>query len=223
MVEGKLREWNVPGGESGDQIADAHGAGERGQVRESGLGNVGHDHDFFQARQARRDLPHLAQRIVDPAVVVVAVGDEQQLGCHLAEAVDHALHAEVGRGRGPDRANAGRREHGDHRFRNIGQVAGDAVTGLHAKASQGLRQPRHLRIQIRMAHAAFDPVLTPEQDRRRIVAPAQKVLGKVEPRVREPPCPGHSVAADQHFRSLATGAHPRKSPQRRPELLRVLD
>jgi hypothetical protein len=70
---------------------------------------------------------------VDPlAGIVVAVDGEQHLGLDLAEAVEHARDAEIGRAGGPDGTQAGRRQHADHGLGHVGQVAGDPVALAHA-------------------------------------------------------------------------------------------
>ena len=75
---------------------------------------VRHDHDLAQRSAAsRRSARTRSSESCALAVVAVAVGAEQHLRLDLAEAVEHALDAEVRRARGPDDAlrERGEREH----------------------------------------------------------------------------------------------------------------
>ena len=81
-------------------------------------------------RQLRARSPRTrASESMRLAAVAVAVDGEQHLRLDLAEAVEHALHAEIGRAGRPDRAEAGGREHRDDRLRHVRHEAGDAVAG----------------------------------------------------------------------------------------------
>jgi hypothetical protein len=60
-------------------------------------------HHPLDARQLGDDLGELVEH-EGLAAVVVAVAGDQHLGLDLAEAVEHALHAEVGRAGRPDGA-----------------------------------------------------------------------------------------------------------------------
>ena len=129
---------------------------------------VGHDDDAarrvgsFAAISARRgdDVDRLA-------VVEVAVGGEQHLGLDLAEAVEHALHAEIGRARRPDRAEARRRQHRDRPPRAC--WAGSRRRGRPARRprraapARAATPPRRAR---RSVTRALHPVLAPEHDAR---------------------------------------------------------
>ena len=76
------------------------------------------------------------------AGVVVAVDRDQHLGLDLAEAVDDALHAEIGRAGGPHRAEAGGGEHGDDRLGHVGELRGDAVAGPDAAGGERVAHAR---------------------------------------------------------------------------------
>ena len=61
------------------------------------------------------DLPDSRQRVVRLSAVEIAVGRDEHSGLDLPEAIDHALHAEVGRAGRPDRANRRGAERRDDR------------------------------------------------------------------------------------------------------------
>ena len=59
--------------------------------------DVRHDHDALDAFYPRAQLADFVQRVEGLAAIVIAVGDEHDFGLDLAEAIDHALDAEIGR------------------------------------------------------------------------------------------------------------------------------
>ena len=102
MVERQLREGDVGGLVAAQPFVEPHGLGDVGDV--DVRVEVG-DHDHLaHGGQLLDDLAHARERVVLLAVVAVAVGAEQDLRLDLAEAVDHALDAEVGGARGPHHA-----------------------------------------------------------------------------------------------------------------------
>ena len=78
------------------------------------------------------DLRDARKRVVRLAVVVIALDREQHLRLDLAEAVEHALCAEVGRAGRPDRAEAGSRQHENDGLGHVRHERRDAVAFLHA-------------------------------------------------------------------------------------------
>jgi hypothetical protein len=62
---------------------------------------------LLDARQLRANIPGFVVEIVAFAVIKITVGRKQETRLGLAEAIDHAVDAEVGRSRGPDRAETG--------------------------------------------------------------------------------------------------------------------
>ena len=60
-----------------------------------------------------------ANEIMLLAAVPIPVGGDQHLRLDLAEAVEHALHAEIGRAGRPDAADRCGRQRADHRFGRI--------------------------------------------------------------------------------------------------------
>jgi len=93
VVEGKLRKGDLARLEGGQRLVEAHGV-EVGVERGS-LSGVGDDDHPLERREGAAQLGHACERVVDRAVVEVTVRREEHLGLDLAEAVEHALHAEV--------------------------------------------------------------------------------------------------------------------------------
>ena len=160
-----------------------------------------------------RNLGHPGERVDALAVVPVAVSGNEHFGFDLAKAVEHALHAEIGRAGRPDGTDAGGREHRHHGLRQIGEISRNAVARLHAGGAQRLRQARNTCIQLRVRQALFDLVLTPEDHRIRAVAPAQQILGEIEARIRKPLGARHSIAVHQHALTADRSLHARVLPQ----------
>ena len=178
------------------------------------------DH-VLDGRQAGADLRDPLGERVRLAAVPVAVGGEQDLGLDLAEAVEHAAHAEVGRARGPDRAERGRREHRDDGLGAVRQDARDPIARAHADAAQPRGERADLRAQLRERQLAARAVLAGEDQRGRGVVAAQQVLGVVEPRSGEEARAGHAVVqqigrvaglADHLARSSRPRARTRRAP-----------
>ena len=115
------------------------------------------------------------------AAVAVAVDREQDLGLDLGEAVDDAAGAEVRRAARPDRADARRREEGDDRLGDVGQVGGDAVAGADAELAQPRGDGRDLGAQLAPAQLVELAQLRGVQDRDLVVVlAAEDVLGVVD-------------------------------------------
>ena len=192
--------------------------------REVGIfAREGHDDGARDRRRIRQDAGDALAAVDRLAVVEIAVGAEQHLRRDLAEAVHHAADAEVGRTRRPDGAQAGRRQHGDRRLGRVGHEAGDPITRRHAVGAERGRGLRDPGVERGVAEFAPGAILAAEDHRRRVVTPAQQVLGVVEPRAGEPAGAGHSVAVDQHVVPAAARDHPTVLPERGPERLDVVD
>ena len=61
------------------------------------------------------------------ARIAVAIAGDEHLWFDLTEAVEHALHAEIRRTGGEDRAYARGSEHGDNGFGTVRHEGGDTV------------------------------------------------------------------------------------------------
>ena len=94
VIEGDAVENNLFSGVDRSDVVPADGIGDGADFRT--LGEIGDDHRPEQRRHLRDDLGILLQAIDGLAVVPVAIDADQHPGFDLAEAVEHALHAEVG-------------------------------------------------------------------------------------------------------------------------------
>src|SRR5439155_7375309 len=103
-------------------------------------------------------------RVVLLAVVAVAVGAEEHFRLDLAEALEHAVDAEVGRARGPDDSlgNRGEREH--PRLGDVRDERRDAVARAQPERKQGLRGARHVAVEIGIGDTAAKARLVPEYE-----------------------------------------------------------
>ncbi len=182
------------------------------------LRHIGHDDGFHQRGQLRHEFGQLLQVGKGFAVVEIAVAGNQHLGQGLAETIEHALHPEVGRSGGEGGAEAGGREHGNHRLGHIGHIGRNPVSGLDAPMLQGLLQPRDFGVQFAPAQTALHLIFAPEMQRYGIVIAAQQVLGEVEAGVREESRAGHALGVDQHSLAFVLGDHAGGLPHRVPEL-----
>ena len=115
------------------------------------VGNVvaeeGHDDGMFERGKPGHDLRELVAARQFLAGIAIAVAGHQHPGLDLAEAVQHAFRAEIGRAGRKDRADGSRRQHGDDGFRAVGHEGGHAVAGLHAPALQHGGETGHLGAQ----------------------------------------------------------------------------
>ena len=95
MAERKPLEGDLARGERRDEIVVGDRVGDA--VRRDPVVAIGREHDALDAGHRRNDLPRLTE-IVEPfAVVEITVCQDQYLGLDLAEPVEHALDAEIGR------------------------------------------------------------------------------------------------------------------------------
>src|SRR5581483_863492 len=169
------------------------------------------------------DFAAARQHVDGLAAVVVAVRRHEHLRLDLAEAIEDALHAEIGGARGPDRADARRPEHRDDRLRHVRHVARHAIAGLHTVTLERLRETRDFAVQLRERETAFDALLAPEDERGLVIAPPQQVLGEIEARIGEPPRAGHPVAVDHGALARIFGDDAAVAPDRLPETVSLAD
>ena len=220
VIERQLRERDRPG-LLRHEVVPGHRLRERPRPRRR-LEERGHHH-VLERGQAAGDLGELGADVDRLAVVAVAVDRDQHLGLDLAEAVEHALDAEIGRAGGPDRAERGRGQHRDDGLCGMRHDRGDPIARADALALQRRSELRHLTVQLAVAQLAPPPILGPGDDRGVVVAAPEQVLGVIQLGADEPLRAGHSVAALQHLAPRPACAHVRKAPQRRPEQLGMLD
>ncbi len=113
--------------------------------------------------QLVRDLDRLA-------VVPIAVAGEEELWLDLAEAVEHAALAEIGRAGGEGRAERRCGEHDRDRLRHVRQHRRDAVAGADAFRPHRLLQARDEARERVEAEPALDLVFAAKHDRRAFAA-----------------------------------------------------
>ena len=221
MIERQPDKCDLPrGAMRTEKILEQHGLG--------GLGKIGcrrqvrNDDNAHQAADSRRHRGYLLQAVDALAVVVVAVGGDEQLRLDLTETIEHALHAEVRRSRGEDRTDAGGGQHRHYGLGQIGQVGGDPVATLDAEIFQRRSELRHLAVQVVVGEPPCDLVLAAKDDGVRGAAVPQEILGIVETRLRKPAGARHPVAIFDH-RGAAFADHPGVVPERAPELLGLRD
>ena len=203
------------------EVGEHHGVVDR--VERGLLVHVGHEHDALDARDLFLDRAHGRHAIERLARVAIAVGGEQHLRRDLTEAIEHAARAEVRRTGRPDRAEARRREHRDHGFRQVRREARDAIAGLHAGGPQAVGDARRFAPQLAPRELPPLAALVTEDDRGSIVVAAQEIFGVVQPRIDEPARAGHAVAVLDDLRGARLRADLAEVPQRAPEILRELD
>ncbi len=227
MVEGQPLECRLQFGASGDRLGPEIRAMAPGAQLLDDLCSPADERDDDDAAEPPQQSGHLEDLcpVVDRlAVVEIAVGDDQHLGIRLPQAVDDPLHAEIGRARGPHRADRGCGQHADHGFRRIGHHRGDAIADPDAGLPQLGLGAGDTGAQLAPAQLRLQPILAPEDDGVVIRRPAaQRVLGVVDPRRRKEAGARHPLGIDQERRLALVADDAGKVPQLRPELRRLLD
>jgi hypothetical protein len=146
----------------------------------------------------RHGLGIFFQAIDGLAVVPVAIDTDEDLRGDLAEAIQHALHAKIGRSRRPDSAQRSGSQHGDDGFRHVRQIAGNTVTLDHTGRLQRLLKARHFSVERGAGKTSLDLAFTPENHGIAGIRLLQQILGVVQARVGKPLGARHAVAVAQH-------------------------
>ena len=123
---------------------------------------------------------------VDGAVVAIPIDRDEDLWFDLAEAVDHAAWPEVRRTRRPDCTDGGGGQHRDQSFETVRNESGDAVAGSDSEGQQTRLGASDQTVELGPGGVVSYAVLVDGDDRNAVIATAQQVLGKVEPRPGEP-------------------------------------
>ena len=116
---------------------------------------------------------------------LVAGRRDEHLRLDLAEAIEHALRAEVRRTRRPDGPNGRRREGRNHGLRDIRHVAAHPVARPDAFGTKRAAGAAHGVGQGPPAQRALGAAFIDGDDCRRLVVSSKEVLREVEPRVRK--------------------------------------
>ena len=214
-------EVDIAGRERRDVVAQHHAVAHPADRRP--FADIGYKDGAPDGRQGGLDLRQLIQPVQGLAVVEIAVGREQHLGLDLSETVEHPLHAEIRRGRGPHRSQRRGGQHGDDRFRHVRHIAGDPVARPHPLGLQGLRQPADGVVELGMAQPPAYLVLAPEHDGVAVVAAAQQVLGVVQPGIGKEAGAGHLAAIGEHPVAAGLRDHAALVPDGGPEFLHMGD
>ena len=96
------------------------------------LADEGHDGDMFERGQARDYFGELVMRGQHLAGIAVTVAGDEHFRLDLSETIEHALHAEIRRAGGENRADAGRGEHRNNGFGTVWHEGGDTVALAHS-------------------------------------------------------------------------------------------
>jgi len=148
MIEGESRRFEPASCRVGrDEAGIGNGLGRARHQPIRLVLKIGHQHQPADAGQFGHQFGQFRPQVDGLAVVPVAVAGDQRLGLGLAEAVDHALDAEIRRGAGEHRPETGGRQHRHHGFRQVGQIGGHPIPGAHANLSQRRRKPGDLAAQ----------------------------------------------------------------------------
>ena len=147
MVERDLLEAQRPRlGAAARPRSIASGNGRRARIGGRGATTVAR-----RLGSAARMAATSSARSTVAVAVAIAVDGEEHLRLDLAEAIDHAAHAELGRAARPDRAQRGRGQQRDERLRHVRQVRGHPVAAAHAEALEPGAGARDLRRAARPA------------------------------------------------------------------------
>ena len=220
MVEGEAPELDLARAPGADEVVEQDRVRDRRDVRVRI--RVGDDDDALHGRKPAHDLRQTVEARIPPPLPEIAVGRQQNAGFDLAEAVEHALHAEIGRGRGDRGPEARRCEHEHDGLGHVGHVTGHPVSRRESQRPQRLGEPRGGVMELRPGQVAADPVLGPEHQRGRVVAAPEEVLGVVQAGVGVPAGPRQAIEVDHH--ALAPMADDAAEvPHRVPERLRLVD
>ena len=146
MVELDLFKGNLARVKRGDEIVIGNATTDAGGI--GAIKGIIDDHDFLDAVDPVNNVADLFANIVAFAVIMIAINRDHDFRFDLAEPVNNALNAKVGRGRGPCCPDCSRRQHRNNGFDHIGHIAANAVALDDALGAQCLREFRYGNIQV---------------------------------------------------------------------------
>jgi hypothetical protein len=220
VVEGDVGERERGWRRGAEERVPHDGVGQVVQVRR--VVQIGDDDRAPQVRQGRDQLTDAEERLARLAGVGIAVRRNEHRGCDLAETVEHALDAEVGRARGPGGAEAGGSEHGDDGLGDVRQETGHAVALLHAGGTECGRATGDGVAQLVPGDVAGAAILGDLDEGVLRAGEAQQVAGVVERGTGEPARAEHALTGTCGLRG-ACELDVGKVAEGGPERVRVLD
>ena len=158
---------------------------------------------------------------VDVAVAVAVAADrDQHARLDLGEPVDDAAGAELGRARGPDRAEARGRDEPDQRLGDVRHVRDNAIALLHTEALKARADPPGLLDQLAERELARPARLRARHHRHpvAVLLEPDQVLRVVETRSGEPLRARHRAGPQHALVRRRRGS--RRSPTARPRIPR---
>jgi hypothetical protein len=124
----------------GDRLERRRARGVGRLVEREGTGGHGgvgvkpsHEDRRVKRREGRLQLRDRRDAVVVDAVEAVPVDRDQNLRLDLYEPIDHAACTEIGGARRPDRSEACRSQHSDHRLGDVREIGGHAVAAPNAE------------------------------------------------------------------------------------------
>ena len=220
VAEGELREDKRPCLVGRRQRVERAPVRQRGRER---LGIAGIVHHDDRGAELAGDGLHLGRDVLKLAGIPVGVAGDEEPGFDLAEAVEHALFAEIGRAGGPDGAERGDGEHAGDGLRHVRHHGGDAIALADAERGEGLLEFRDARAQLVPGPAVGYLVLAAEDDGVAGTGLLQEVFREVQPSLGEETRLQHAVAVLERHRALLADRAafvPHRAPERSPVLHR---
>ena len=196
MLEGKLLELDLQTALLRQKLPVMNGLGNGADV---GLVfGVGNDNDFLDRRKILQDFGHAGNGIEALALEEVAVGRKKDLRLDLSEAIQDPLDPEIGGAGGPNRPDAGRRQHCRYGFGHVRQKTGNTIARADAACFEALRQSRDPVVEFGIGDPDGRTILALEDQGHGIVPEAQKVFRKVQTRAGKPFGAGHFFYVVDH-------------------------
>ena len=178
--------------------------------------------DLLDTRNLLEHAVHLRVEREALPVVVVAVGDDEQLRPHLPEAVHDSLRAKVRRAGSPDAARRGRCQHQHQRLDTVRDERRHACSLAQPERAQAGLRARHPQAQLAACQTHVVAPFGAADDCGEFVVAHQQILGVVEARAGEPACARHRRLG-QYRVVAAAGAQPRELPEVGPERFHLVE